>query len=369
MGPTRSLSRRQRACICVMTSRHAPTIHPRTEILGALPSSCWSQPRSATVWSIIYSHFAIHFSFTTIASFTITFNATIPHNTYTMILPYVGISGSGLFAVYLLGVLDTLISNHSIVPGHTVLAGSSGGGMLALHTCLGLHPRHTFVHFNAALQQCAATPHSCALSNLTNMGGRVMQAMISHLNDDQAWKKCVNKAHVHMSLVHNAPHDAAHADCPLQLRKLGWSISNWTSNEDVIHAAGATSYIPGIMGSHCATTFRGQPVIDGGYHDHLPCPPGRCCRFCCMMCVVDGTHNIACAYCTFSCTIHDTPLQVQKVHACASTHSLLRKATWRNSTVWTHCHFPPKTRKSTSTRACVGPTPCPPFLWAHGVPR
>lgn len=186
----------------------------------------------------------------------------------------VGLSGSGLFAVYLLGVLDTLISNHTIIPGHTVMAGSSGGGMLALHTCLGLNPQRTFEHLDAVLQQCLASPRACPLSDLTNMGGRVMHAMLAQVNDEHAWKRCVGKAHVHLALVHDAPLDAMHARCPLQLRKRGWTVSNWTSNSDIINASGSTTYIPGVMGTHCAATFRGLSVIDGGYHDHLPCPPG-----------------------------------------------------------------------------------------------
>lgn len=184
----------------------------------------------------------------------------------------VGMSGSGLFAVYHLGVLDTLIEAGVINPGHSVMAGASGGAIMALHTCLGLNPRHTFDHLDTMLQSCAAAPTTCPLADMTSFGAHVMNAML--LVAPQPWERCIGRAHVHVALVDDVPELATDPLCPLKLRKRGWTITNFTSREDVVEAALATSYTPGVVGHRCAVSLRGQPVIDGGYFDHLPCPPG-----------------------------------------------------------------------------------------------
>lgn len=184
----------------------------------------------------------------------------------------IGMSGSGLFAVYHLGVLETLIDSGVIIPGTTVMAGASGGAILSLHTCLGLTPRHTFDRLHVMLQSCAASPTTCPLADLHAFGARIMDAML--LTAPHSWERCIGRAHVHVALVQDAPALATDASCPLNLRKQGWTLTNFTSRQDVVEAAAATSYIPGIVGDACATTLRGQAVIDGGYFDHLPCPPG-----------------------------------------------------------------------------------------------
>lgn len=186
----------------------------------------------------------------------------------------VGMSGSGLFALYHLGVLDTLIDTGVVIPGQTVMAGASGGAIMALHTCLGLAPQHTFDRLHTMLQSCAVSPTTCPLADLTSFGAHVMNAML--LVAPQPWERCIGRAHVHVALVDGAPELATHASCPLALRKTGWTVTNFTSREDVVEAALATSYIPGVVGHSCAASLRGRAVIDGGYYDHLPCPPGVC---------------------------------------------------------------------------------------------
>lgn len=185
----------------------------------------------------------------------------------------IGMSGSGLFVLYHLGVLDTLIAHNVVIPGVTVMAGASGGAIMALHTCLGLQPRHTFDHLHAMLQSCITSPTTCPLADLHGLSARVMDAML--LVAPEPWERCIGRAHVHVALVDNPPDLATDPQCPLALRKRGWMVTNFTSRDDVVEAAAATSYIPGVLGHGCATQLRGRDVIDGGYHDHLPCPPGR----------------------------------------------------------------------------------------------
>lgn len=182
-----------------------------------------------------------------------------------------GFSGSGFYIIYHIGVLSELISSGLLVPGESVIAGASGGAHIAAFTCSGLPVDQQRSMILKSITGCLDGSCQGKLNALD------LKMMRSSIPDDSAFDPCIGKAFVQLSVTQPAP---AGSSPPFQMcfdeHKDSLLVGDFYDRNDFIDAVSGTSFIHNGLSNatSCTLPWRDLHVMDGGYTNELPCPPG-----------------------------------------------------------------------------------------------
>eukprot|EP00879_Flechtneria_rotunda_P005584 GHRR01005878.1.p1 GENE.GHRR01005878.1~~GHRR01005878.1.p1 ORF type:complete len:317 (+),score=70.96 GHRR01005878.1:120-1070(+) len=199
-------------------------------------------------------------------------NATTPIAAFSNNTLGLGFSGSGFLLFYFIGV-SSMLRSLGVINNNTYLAGSSGGAITSTFTCAGVPGQQQFTEGRNAL---------ACLRNNTCLGGLGYLArlyMNATLPPDAAIR-CGNK--LFLTVTQATPRDVL--DTTLL-------ISNFTTNQQLVDASVASSYIPSFSGPTPVVYYKGIPAYDGGFSYFLPCPLGV--TYCVTVSSRAPTNNIA----------------------------------------------------------------------------
>jgi hypothetical protein len=163
-----------------------------------------------------------------------------------------------------------------VKPGDTPLGGLSGGAITAIQTCAGVPFEQQLMGFKMILSFCQTNykkdPYCGGI-----LGALIKQSVLMNIKTFGHMKpheRCQDKLFVSLSALDPLA-------TTLMLPK-SWTISNFTSIEDMVDIVGGTCFLSCFMGPTPYTVARNTPVIDGGYTSGWAqfCPPNakRCIK-------------------------------------------------------------------------------------------
>lgn len=160
------------------------------------------------------------------------------------------------------GVYEVLRALGVLTPD-TRVAGTSSGALIATSHCSGLAPQKMVNDAMILIRTCRRTTCIGTLDS-------ELRATTAVAFPPNAWQACRGRSWICMSQPGGSP--AAPAE-PLL-------VSDYNSQDELLSAAAASSFIPFVSAPALATTFRGTRVNDGGFSLFNPCPPGvqRCIK-------------------------------------------------------------------------------------------
>ncbi len=182
-----------------------------------------------------------------------------------------GFSGSGFYIIYHMGVLDELISSGILVPGESVVAGASGGAHIATFTCSGLSVDQQLAMIMKGITSC--NDGSC----LGYLHARDLKMMELAVPDNSAFERCNGKVFVQLSVTKPAPPGSKPPfNMCFEEQKDSLLVGEFHNRNDLINAVTGSSFIHNGLSNatSCTLPWRDLNVMDGGYTNELPCPPG-----------------------------------------------------------------------------------------------
>mmetsp|Transcript_30363 Transcript_30363/g.49494 ORF Transcript_30363/g.49494 Transcript_30363/m.49494 type:complete len:247 (-) Transcript_30363:211-951(-) len=150
------------------------------------------------------------------------------------------------------GGLLFLFSDMGYVHCNTQYAGASGGALVATAMCCGFSSNEIMKTVLELAEWYRAQHIGLGILE-TEMRRRFLALL-----PEEAWSIVGNKLHI--------------AILPLDPRKMFRAelVSNFESNEEMVEALLASSYIPLYLGPSLATKFRNEIVVDGGLVNAVP---------------------------------------------------------------------------------------------------
>lgn len=156
-----------------------------------------------------------------------------------------------------------------VKPGDTPLGGLSGGGITAIQTCAGVPFEQQLMGFKMVLSFCQTNYKNDPYCGGV-LGELIRQSVLMNLKTfgrSEPHKHCREKLFVSLSALD-----------PLAttlMQPKSWTISNFTSIEDMVDTAGGTAFLSCFMAATPYTVTRNTPVTDGGYTSGWAqfCPP------------------------------------------------------------------------------------------------
>lgn len=173
----------------------------------------------------------------------------------------ISFSVSGFLISYFAGIY-AIFSQLGIITENTKIAGASSGGLMALAHCSGAAPKLPAIVAELS-ERCRRR------ANCQTTLDRGVRALFKKSIPPDAYKRCSGVAYVSIT---SDKFPTIGADNVL--------VSDFKSNEELVDAAAATSYIPLWSGRDLTTKFKGVDAYDGFFSDPQPCPPdvGYCIR-------------------------------------------------------------------------------------------
>ena len=179
--------------------------------------------------------------------------------------------------IYGLGVLQYLIENEIIDPYVVRVAGASSGAQSVAFAC-GVSVDTMIAQANATIQLCRYDPYGC----LGKLDALSLAGLNASFPPGYAFELCNGRIYIQMTQVNGTLAQPTGQfppnECPAwQTFWEGGELINWfNSRDDLITAMAGSSFIVGASSfTKCAEQWRDQYVIDGGYSDVMPCPPGN----------------------------------------------------------------------------------------------
>jgi hypothetical protein len=169
----------------------------------------------------------------------------------------VAFEGSALLISYYSGVSEALLERGVIVPKETPLSGLSGGAFTGTFIHLGHNGTSMLEFWKSIIDDCTKTEGGCA----GHLNGR-MESKLEEMLPVDAAEQIHGVMHIALSQLDGSKrtlNDSA-----------SWIIGEFFDKSDVKSALTATDYIPCFTGDTVYTTFRNNPVIDGGCVGGLP---------------------------------------------------------------------------------------------------
>lgn len=174
-----------------------------------------------------------------------------------------------MLVTYYSGASQALLERNVIVPGKTKFAGLSGGGYSAAGMALGLSGTELRdvwkVFINETLNRYSDV--------IGHFGSNLVAAIGPHFPED-AHRRVAGRLRIAISQLNGNQNKTLNDSAT-------WQVDSFKSKLDLIAALAATTYIPCTSGMTSFTTFRNQPVVDGGYSSAFPqlCKtPDKCLR-------------------------------------------------------------------------------------------
>ena len=186
----------------------------------------------------------------------------------------IGLSGGGFAGAYEVGALMGLVEK-KVINLKTVRAAGASAGALSLGFCSGVSLNATLDAAMEIVDNCAADPYLC----YGTLGAKVTAALDSYIpKGPKAWMQCNKRMYIQLSQAKSSqkPPCPLNETTPTYIIK-SLLINQFSSRNDFINAlAGSAFLIPVSNLDVCSRDFRKNVhVVDGGYTDILPCPPGK----------------------------------------------------------------------------------------------
>lgn len=169
-----------------------------------------------------------------------------------------GYASGGFLVFYYIGVSKVLQQLGIVRPGITKSAGTSIGSIVqGLDQGIGNHDDFITDHAPRFCAKCRA--NRMCFQTLDHEFTDLVREIVSE-NKDVA-KRISGKGCLVVSRGSTA-------------NPVGEGHCHYESDEQVVQAVRASSYIPGWSGINATVDFEGRPAFDGAFSQYVPCPPG-----------------------------------------------------------------------------------------------
>lgn len=181
----------------------------------------------------------------------------------------VAFAGSSLLINYYFGVMSMLQTLGIVDPNVTRFGGISGGAITSMLTCAGQTPHQIKDAFAGVMDKCREDPMGNCFQKLNTMA---KSEIYDPVMTEPAHAKC-GKGRVRVGITAlNEALDSFDG-------KRAIAVDTFSGPGDMEEALLASSYLSCFSGPWTYVTFRGRPVIDGGYAADFSdiCPEGSRC--------------------------------------------------------------------------------------------